>query len=145
MIRSILAAVVSYIAIVLIVMTTFSAAYLALGTERSFQSGSFKVSFIWIVISIVLGFAAAVAGGFICQQIAKNSLGPKILVGLILVLGLLMAIPTLTSSEESATKTRSGDLENFEAMSQAQQPAWLAILNPFLGAVAIMIGARIKK
>ena len=37
-----------------------------------------------------------------------------------------------------------GDAANIEARQNAQQPAWATLVNPFVGAVGIMLGARIK-
>jgi hypothetical protein len=144
MIRLVLGVVVGYVAIFLIVMVSFSVAYLTLGSERSFQPGTFDVSFIWVIISLVLGFIAAVVGGFICHLIAQNPKASIFLAGLVLVLGLLLAIPTLSQSGDQGSNVRSGDISNFEAMQQANQPAWMALINPFLGAVGVILGARIR-
>jgi hypothetical protein len=32
----------------------------------------------------------------------------------------------------------------FDAMSNAIQPVWVALLNPLLGAVGVLIGARMR-
>jgi hypothetical protein len=62
---------------------------------------------------------------------------------IVLVLGLLVAIPAMT--KEHPDTVRSGDVTSLQAMQMAQNPTWLLLLNPVLGAVGVMLGARMKK
>ena len=104
-----------------VVFVSFTAIYLILGADGAFKPGSFEPSTTWIALSFVLGFAAAVAGGFVCALIAKSKTGPMILIGLVIVLGLVMAIPAMMSDDSGPT-VREGDLDNFEAMQNAKTP-----------------------
>jgi hypothetical protein len=115
-----------------------------LGAEGAFLPGSYEVSATWLVISFVLGLIAAVLGGYVCASIAKNSRAPIILAGIVLVLGLLLAIPVLTTPGEAGLQARDGNVGNLEAMQKARQPGWVAIVNPIVGAIGVMIGARLK-
>ena len=132
--------VVGYVVIFCVVFLTFSGAYLALGPDRAFQPGSYEVSMLWNVLSVVLGFVAAVIGGMICAMIAKDSRGPKSLAVLVLVLGIAFAIPVLRQSPVSETRT--ADVGNMEAMGKARQPPWAALLNPVIGMLGVMAGGR---
>ena len=127
-----------------VVLVSFTAIYLILGADGAFKPGSFEPSTTWIALSFVLGFAAAVAGGFVCALIAKSKTGPMILIGLVIVLGLVMAIPAMMSDDSGPT-VREGDLDNFEAMQSAKTPGWVALLNPFVAAAGIFLGARLIK
>ena len=137
--------VAGYIVMFLAVFILFSAAYLTLGASGVFQPGSWDPSGGWIVSSIVVGVLAAVAGGYVCAAIAKNPRGPKYLVGVVLVLGILFAIPVLTGSGDVAATVRPDTVAMFDAMSNAKQPAWIVLLNPLLGAVGVLIGAKLRK
>jgi hypothetical protein len=74
--------------------------------------------------------------------IAKKQAGPRALAALVLLLGLLMAVPVLTGAP--ATATRGPEVGNTEAMMNARQPVWAAIANPFIGAFGVLLGARLK-
>ena len=138
--------VLGYITMFVAVFLLFSAGYLLLGADGSYEAGSWDVSFAWVILSIVIGLAAAVAGGFVCASISDNPKATQGLVGLVVVLGLLMALPAVMGgSSEVATTIRPDTAGLFDAMMNARQPSWLALLNPLLGAVGIIVGARLKR
>jgi hypothetical protein len=144
MVKNILGVVVGYIAMAVFVFATFSIAYLLLGAECSFQPNSYNVSAWWIIISIVLSIGGAILGGFVCATIASSGTAPKVLAGIVLVLGIALAIPTLSDNPDRPT-VRSGDVGNMEAMQSAHQPTWLAFLTPLIGATGVMMGSCMKK
>jgi hypothetical protein len=144
MVRTILGVIVGYVVMALLVFLTFSVAYLAIGADVAFKSGSFEPSLFWIVTSFVLGLIAAVVGGYTCAVIAKGRRAPQILAGIVLLLGILVAIPALRADDTRAT-TRSGNVSNMEAMQKARTPGWVALINPFIGAVGVLIGARLTR
>ncbi|MBL8187143.1 MAG: hypothetical protein JNK38_04005 [Acidobacteria bacterium] len=136
--------VVGYIVMFILLFVIFSLAYLVLGANGSFKPGTYDVSTLWLAISVIVGLVAAIVGGFICSLIAPNSKAPLALVGLVLVLGLLGAIPALKGNDPRPN-IRDASVGNLEAMMNARQPAWIALLNPLIGAVGVMLGSRVKK
>ncbi len=142
MLKNILGVIVGYIAMFAFVFITFTGVYFLMGTEGAFQPGSYNVSTMWVLASIVLGFLAAILGGWVCAAITKNQKAAMALAGLVLVLGVLLAIPTLS---QEAGGVRTGDVDNMTAMNSARQPSWLAFLNPLIGAAGVMLGAKLKK
>jgi hypothetical protein len=145
MLRSIAGVVIGYVVLALIVFVSFSITYLVIGAEGAFRPGSYDVSTLWLVISFVLGLIAAVVGGYVCAAIAKNSKAPMILAGIVLVLGLLIAIPVLMTPDSGTVQGREGNVGNFEAMQNAKQPGWVAILNPIVGAIGVIYGGRLRR
>ena len=145
MARKIIGVIVGYVAMAAFVFLSFTILYLILGTEGSFQPGSYQVSTTWLVLSFILGFIGALIGGYICALIAKNNKAAIWLAGIVLALGLIIAIPQLNVSEEEMNKIREGDVPNMEAMQNAKQPALALILNPFIGAIGIWAGSRMWK
>jgi hypothetical protein len=125
------------------IFVSFSVAYVAMGPERAFQPGSYEASGLWLVTSFVLGFIAAVISGLVCAAMARGSKAHLGLAGLVVVLGLLMAIPTLSSPKGPAE--RKADVPTLEAMQNARQPAWVAFLNPFVGAAGVLVGASTRR
>ena len=144
MIRKVLGVIVGYVAMAAFLFAMFSIAYIILGTEGSFKPGSFDVSGIWIVISIVLGLVGAILGGWVCVTISRDKKAAMVLAGFVLVLGIAMAVATLSDSE-TRTMVRTGEVAMMDAMQSAHQPSWLAFLNPLLGAVGVMFGSCMKK
>ena len=136
------AVVAGYAVMALIVFVSFSLAFLALGAERTFQPGSYAVTTTWVVVSFVLGFVAAVAGGLVCGLIARADTAPRVLAALVIVLGLAMAVPAVTSPP--APPTRGPAVSNTEAMMNAREPLWMALANPFLGAFGVLLGAHLR-
>ncbi len=143
--RIIGAVVVGYLMMAVLIFGTFTLAYLAMGADKAFMPASYDPSGLWLVSSFALGLLASIAGGFVCAAIAKEAKAAKILAGVALVLGLLMAIPALTTPAADPPKVRSSDAGSMDAMMEATQPAWVALLNPFVGAVGVLLGASFKR
>ena len=144
MLRAILSVIAGYAAMFLTVFLTFSAAYLAMGTERAFQPGTYEVSALWIIISFVFGLVAAVWGGWLCAGISRGDKAVLALAGVVLILGLLMVFPVMQANRETSPP-RTADVSNLEAMSKARQPTWIAVANPLLGCAGVLLGARMRK
>lgn len=145
MVRAILGVILGYVVMFTGVFTTFSAAYLAMGADGAFQPGSYDVTVSWIVVSVVLGLAAAVAGGWVCAVVSRGGRAPQALVALVVVLGLAMALPVITGSAPEGPKVRSSGVGNMEAMQHANQPKWITVVNPLIGAAGVMLGARLRR
>jgi peptidoglycan/LPS O-acetylase OafA/YrhL len=143
MVKSILAVIVGYIAMAIFAFAVCTCAYLGLGVERAFQPESYEVSTIWIVILIAVALIGGIIGGLVCVAISKSKGACTGLVVLVLVVGVIAAI--MTGMKEHSSAPRSGDVSSWKAMELAQTPGWLCYVNPVLGAVGVMLGARMKK
>lgn len=143
MAKNILGVIGGYFAMFLTVFLTFSGAYLTMGAENAFQPNSYNVSLLWAVVSFILSFVGALVGGFVCALIAGNQTAAKFLAGIVLILGLLSAVGVALTPKTDAVRV--GNVPNLEAASKAQMPLWIALLNPLIGAVGVIAGARLKK
>lgn len=143
MVRAILGVVLGYVVMFATIFLTFSGLYLILGQERSFQPGSYHPSVLWNAVSFALGIGAAVVGGVVCAHVARAATPPKVLAGLVLVIGLLSAAVVLTAA--TPDQERTGEVGNLDAMTKAKQPAWVALANPFVGCVGVLLGARLRR
>jgi hypothetical protein len=139
--RLIGAVVAGYLAVAVAVFAGLSVAYLGLGADRAFRPGAYDVSMLWIVISVVVSFSAAMLGGWVALRIARTTRGPRVLAAVVVVLGLALALPVLFAAPEAAA-LRSGALGNLEAMRQARTPLWMMLLNPMIGALGVLVGGR---
>lgn len=143
MVKSILAVIVGYIVMAIFAFAVYTCAYLGLGAERVFEPDSYNVSMIWIVIMIVIGLIGGILGGVVCAAISKSKRACVAFAGIVLGLGLIGSI--ITEMKEHPSVPRTGDVPNIAAMQMAQTPAWLCFLTPVVGAVGVMLGARMKK
>jgi hypothetical protein len=62
----------------------------------------------------------------------------------VIVLGAVFAYPALAGRPDDRPTARTGEVGMMEAMMNARQPAWIALLNPVIGVVGVWIGARLK-
>ena len=146
MLRNIGGVILGYVIFALTIFLTFSAAYLLMGTSLAFEPGTYEPSTLWLVTSFVLGVAATILAGYVCAMIARGSRAPMALAVLVLVLGLLFAIPVLRAANNTRERlTRPTEVSNMEAMQNAVQPGWAALLNPILGFAGVLAGASLRR
>lgn len=145
MVRAVLAVIASYIVMFLLLFACFTAAYLLLGVNHAFRPASYDVSHRWLALMFAVHFVAAAIAGLVCAAIAKGGKAPLALAVVVLVMGILFAIPVLTAQRTAASMVRTGDVPNIEAMQRARMPPWAALLTPVVGVVGVLIGARLKR
>ena len=143
MARNILGAVVGYVAIFVAVFITYSLAFLILGVDGSYQEGSYNVSGLWIIVSLVLSFVSAAVGGYVCKLIARQDQAVKILAVVALVLGLLMAFSE--ASKEHEDLARPDDVAVMEAMMKSVQPPWVGFVVTLIQVGGILYGGRLVR
>lgn len=141
--KTIGAVLLGYVTMFALVFVTFGAAYLVLGAAGSFQPGTYQVSGVWIALSIVLGLVAAVAGGRVCVAVARDYGTVKVLAGVVLVVGLTLALLQLGASV--GPSVRPPDTGTMEAMQNARQPTWLLFVNPVIGALGVLYGGSLRR
>lgn len=142
MLKSILAIIVSYVAMFIFLFAAFTGCYFALGAEGTFQTDSYNVTTVWIALTVVVCLLAGIIGGLLCAAISKNQRTCQIFAFIVLFLGLLACIPAMQRSD--APNTRAGEVSNLEAMRLAVSPMWLHLLNPVISAAGVLLGARLK-
>ncbi|MCB0718866.1 MAG: hypothetical protein KDD65_10500, partial [Bacteroidetes bacterium] len=111
--------------------------------EGAFQPGVWDITPLWAVLLVISGFVAAIAGGYAARRIDKDMRGAYILLGISVVLGIFFAIPVITGSGIQPLSTRPDELPMMDAMANGRQPIWVALLNPVIGAIGVLFGARL--
>lgn len=142
MVRTIAGVVLGYVVFALILFATFSTAYLTMGAGRAFLPGSYEVSPLWLGVSVLFGFAAALVGGYVAATVSRGARAPLVLACALLVLGVIVAIPALGKPDPGP---RAGDVGNIAAMTNARQPAWFLFLSPVISAAGILVGSRLRR
>jgi hypothetical protein len=143
MLRTVGSVILGYIVIAAFVLLSFSLVYVAMGPDRAYQPGTYEVSALWVVVSIVLSFIAAVLGGWACVLVARTQLGPQILAAAILVFGLVLAVMQLGSAPADLPTVRDASVGVMEAMRNSRNPTWINFVTPLVAVVGILAGARL--
>ena len=141
LLKNVLAAVLGYVVMFVVSFPLFSLMWMVLGAEGSFRPSSWKVSGAWISSSIVLGMIVSTAGGFSCSKLAASRQGVAILVGLVIVLAIVAALPDAATGPAM----RPDDISMFDAMTSAEQPSWILWLNPVIGVLGVVLGAKLEE
>ena len=144
MLKSILAIIVSYIAMFCVFMAIFTGLYFALGVERVFQTDSYEVSMLWIVLTLVIAFLVSMFAGYLCWAISKNWRACQIFALIVFLLALIQCFSALKRNPDEPN-TRAGEVGMFEAMKLAVSPFWLHVVNPILSGAGVLLGARMKR
>ncbi len=119
-------------------MVTFTIAYRLLGSERVFRPGSYDVTPLWNLLSLVLGLVAAVLGGWVCVLIDPRPRAFVSLMILIAVLGLVDVAATVKKSK-TGPSARGDSVDNRTAMRHSRRPAWVAVMNILVGVAGVAV------
>ena len=145
MARSVIGVIVGYVTMFVLVFVTFTVVFLLMGTEWSFKPNSFEASNAWITMSLVANFVIGAVGGLVCALIARGGKAPLILAIVVFVLGMLLAIPSLLAHQKNAGEVRTGNVSQTEAMQKASEPVWVPFTFPIIGAIGVLVGAKLKR
>ncbi len=142
MARKLLALIAGYAGIMLSVMLAFTAAYVALGADGAFAPASYAPSGTWIALSLVVGLAAALLGGWLCARIAGETRTPAVLALILFGLGAAFAFAETGKPDPGP---RPPSISREEATLNARMPTWLAFVQPVLGAAGVLAGSRLRR
>lgn len=145
MVRSIIAVVVSYISMFVLNLLGFVGLYAVVGPGNAFKPRAFLASNRWIAMALAVMFVSGIIAGLLCAAIARGRKATLALAGLILVVGLLLAIPAIMKHKANADLVRAGDVPVMEAMEKASWPIWAPLVFPFVSALGAVVGGKLKK
>ena len=145
MARSIIAVIVSYITMFILNFLAFVGLYAIVGPGNAFKPRLFLASNRWIAMACVILVITGIVAGLICAVIARGGKAPLALAGLVLVVGLLLAVPAVMKARANAGMVRVGDVPAMEAAEKAYWPIWGPFAFPFISAVGVIIGGRLKR
>ena len=141
MLKAVGGVVGGYVAMRLFFFITAAISFLVMGPDRAFALSTYDVTWLWLVVSLVLSFVAAIVAGAVCRRIAKGSGAVMTLATLVLIVGVVSAVPALSASSQDPA-ARAEEVPVMDAMTNARQPAWTALLLPWAGLVGVMIGGK---
>lgn len=145
MARTIVGVIVGYIGMFILNFLGFITLYAVIGPEQAFQPRLYLASNEWIAISFVIIFITGIIAGLICAVIAKGGKAPLALAGVVIVIGLLLAIPAVMKAQANANLVRTGDVPSMEAAQKAYWPTWTPFTFPIISALGVIVGGKLKK
>ena len=145
MARSIIGVIVGYILMFILNLVGFITLYAVLGPDQSFVPAKYLASNRWIAITFVILLITGVIAGLICAAIAGGGRAPLVLAIVVVVLGLLLAVPAMMKSQVNSKLVRTGDVPSMQAAQLAYWPVWCPFTFPFVSAVGVVIGGRLKR
>jgi hypothetical protein len=145
MLKSILAIIVSYIVGNLVFFAMVTGCFFLLGVERVFEPDSYEISTAWLVLTLIVSLLGAVVAGYVCRLISQSWRICQVLALIILLLSSISCIVQLRRINPDAPNIRAGEVGYFDAMKLGVPPRWLPFVNPVVGCMGVLIGARMKR
>lgn len=145
MARSIIGVIVGYVAMFLLNVAGFVTMYAVMGPDQAFEPGRYLASAKWIVVGFVMIFITAVIAGLVCAVIAKGGRAPLAMAVVVIVIGLLLAVPAMMKARNNAKLVRTGDVPSSEAAKLAYWPVWSPFAFPFVSAIGVIVGGKLKR
>ncbi len=148
MLRSVVGAILGYLAMVVVVIGSLYLTWSVLGAERSFAGDGPYPSTLWMISNFAFGFLAAYVGGKVARRVGRETRAVYILVALMLSLGLYGALTAETAYERrkaaAAIDKSVADLTFMEAGQVAKNPAWYNWIIPLVGVAGAVVGGRVE-
>ena len=145
MARAIIGVVVGYVVMFILNFLGFVTLYAVIGPDQAFEPGRYLASNKWIAISFVIIFITGIIAGLVCAAIAKGGKAPFALAIVVIVLGLLLAIPAMMKAQANAKLVRGGNVPQMEAAQKAYWPTWTPFTFPIISAIGVLIGGKLKR
>lgn len=144
MLKSIVAIVVSYLAMFVFFMAVAVGCYLALGSERVFKPDSYEISSLWLVLTVIVSFIASAIAGYLCAVISGSWTTCRVFAFIVFLATLGFCISSLRQSQESPN-VRASEVSWTDGMRLGVSPLWLHFVSPVIAGVAVLAGARMKR
>jgi hypothetical protein len=145
MARTIIGVIVGYVLMFLLNFAGFVTMYAVMGPEQAFAPGLYLASTKWIAVAFVMILISGLIAGLVCAVIAKGGRAPLALAIVVVVLGLLLAIPGMMKAQINSKLVRTGDVPSMQAAQLAYWPVWCPFTFPFISAIGVMVGSKLKR
>ncbi len=144
MLKSIIAIVVSYIAMFVFFMVVVIGCYVALGSERVFKPDSYEISTLWLVLTLIVSFVGSAIAGYLCAVISGSWATCRVFAFIVFLATLGFCFASLRQSQESPN-VRASEVSWTDGIRLGVSPMWLHFVSPVISGVAVLVGARMKR
>src|SRR3954451_22895394 len=110
MARTIIGVIPGYGLMFILNFCGFVTLYALLGPDKSFEPGLYLASPTWIGCTAVILLITGTIAGLVAALIAKGGRAPLALAVVVVVLGVVLAIPAMMKSTVNSKLVRSGDV-----------------------------------
>jgi ABC-type antimicrobial peptide transport system permease subunit len=145
MARTIIGVIVGYVLMFILNFMAFVALYAVMGPERAFAPRLYLASTAWIGATAVILLVTGIIAGLVCALIAKGGRASLALAVVVVVLGLLLAIPAMLKANVNSKLVRPGDVPSMQAAQLAYWPLWCPFTFPFISALGVVVGGKLKR
>lgn len=144
MVRVILGVIASYFVMMFFVFVGLTVLYLALGTEATFEPGTYDPTPTWLIPQFLVMFVAATIGGYVGMAIGRTRSTMIGVAVLAVVLGSAVCYYELTNPKPDPGP-RPSEVNNMEAMMKAKAPEWSLIAKHPVGILGLLVGCRTRR
>ncbi len=145
MARTIIGVIVGYVLMFILNFFGFVTLYTVIGPDNAFKPRLYLASNRWIAISLVIILVTGAIAGFIAGAIGKGRRTTFALALVVIILGVLLAIPAVFKARANEKLVRVGDVPQMEAAAKAYWPIWCPFAFPFISAVGVLVGGRLNR
>jgi hypothetical protein len=145
MARTIIGVIGGYVLMFILNFAGFVTLYAVVGPNQAFEPGLYLASTKWIAMSFVMILITGAIAGLVCAVIAKGGRAPLALAIVVVVLGLLLAIPAMLKGQVNSKMVRPADVPQMQAAQLAYWPIWCPFAFPFVSAIGVIVGGRLKR
>ncbi len=145
MLRSVLGVIGGYVLMFVLQFAAFMTIYTVMGADWSFKPGSFHASTPWTAMQFTVVFVTAAIAGLVCAMVAKGGKAPLVLAVVVLLIGFALAAAHTATQPPDTNEVRTANTPKMEAMVKARHRVWVVFLGPFIGAVGVLIGGKLKR
>jgi len=145
MVKTVIGVIVGYVVMFILNFAGFVTLYAIVGADNAFEPGLYLASMKWIAMSFVMILITGTIAGLVCAVIAKGGRAPLALAIVVVVLGVLLAIPAMLKANVNSKLVRTGDVPQMQAAQLAYWPVWVPFAFPFISAFGVMIGGKLKR
>ncbi len=145
MARAVVGVIVGYVLAFFLNFAGFVTMYAVMGQERAFEPGLYLASTMWIAVAFVMFLISGAIAGVVCAVIARGGRAPLVLAIVVVALGLALAVPAMLKANVNSKLVRTGDTPSMQAAQLAYWPAWCPFAFPFVSAIGVMVGGRLKR
>jgi peptidoglycan/LPS O-acetylase OafA/YrhL len=143
MFKNVLSVILGYVVMVILVVSLYSAMLVTLGASAIYSAPeSWAPSDLWSVLSLVAGLVSALAGGWVCFAVAKQTRPLLWLMALVAVLG-VATVGTAASAKPPA-EPRPETVTPMEAAEKSVTPVPVAIGHVLVGLAGVFVVYRMK-